>query len=154
MIYKSVNPRSNPPQPMNPYVFVMNTIYPSNTPYHPMLMPTTSPAKCRILNPAYGRILADQTKAWIPIFLISMLSWKHEKFKTKQTRSRRSRLQRFYCSPPPCGSFWLKAKLPGWPVVKVLFQSKYTRFSIQMDGPHPNKFTIFQALTKGMVHPY
>ena len=70
---------------------------------------------------------------------------------TKWTCSGRSWLQRFYCSPPPCGSFWLKAKLPGRPVVKVLFQSKYTRLSIQMDGPYPNKFTIFQALTKRMT---
>jgi hypothetical protein len=32
--------------------------------------------------------------------------------------------------------------------VKVLFQSKEVGFSIQLDGSHLNKLTIFQSLTK------
>jgi hypothetical protein len=53
-----------------------------------------------------------------------------------------------YIVSVPCCSLWVKAELPGWPVVKVLFQSKEAGFSIQLDGSHPNKLAIFQSLIK------
>jgi hypothetical protein len=36
--------------------------------------------------------------------------------------------------------------------VKILLQSKHTGFSIQMDGSHPYKLTIFQALRRKNSH--
>ena len=68
--------------------------------------------------------------------------------RSSRINSNRCWLQCFYRSPLPCVGLRFKSKLPGGPVVKVLFQSQHAGFSIQMDSFHPNKLTIFQSLKK------